>query len=77
MIIETGERAPREFYISKKDAEKYGYTRGCGGCASWTRGLARQPHTPECRERLRKAMAEDVKVKSAQKERDNSKTVRW
>ena len=31
-----------------------------------TRGLARQPHTPECRERFRKAMAEDAKVKSAQ-----------
>ena len=45
VFIETRERAPREFYISKKNAEKYGYTRGCGGCASWTRGLARQPHT--------------------------------
>ncbi len=67
VIIETRERAPREFYISKKDAEKYKiYTRGCGGCTSWTRGLARQPHTPECRERFRKAMAENAKVTSAQ-----------
>ena len=27
--------------------------------------MARQPHTPECRERFRKAMAEDAKVKGA------------
>ena len=66
VIIETRKRAPRDFYISKEDAEKYGYTRGCGGCTSWTRGLARQPHTPECRERFRKAMADDAKVKGAQ-----------
>ena len=73
VIIETKARAPREFYISKKDAEKYQiYTRGCGGCASWTRGLARQPHTPECRERFRKAMAEDAKVTSAQERKRES-----
>jgi len=72
-IIETRERAPREFYISKKNAEDHGYTRGCGGCTSWHRGLGRQPHTPECRERFRQAMAEDAKVKSAQEERGNLK----
>lgn len=66
MIIETRRRAPRDFYISKEDAEEYGYTRGCGGCTSWTRGLARQPRTPECREGFRKAMADDAKVKGAQ-----------
>ncbi len=67
VIIETRERETREVYISKKDVEKYGYTRDCWGCTSWTRGLARQPHTSECRERIRKAMAEDATLKISQK----------
>ena len=66
VIIETRQRAPREFYSTLPDAKKYGYTSRCGGCTSWTRGLGRQPHTPECREGFRQAMAEDAKVKSAQ-----------
>ena len=37
VVIETRRGAPREFYISRKDADKYGYTRGCGGCTSWHR----------------------------------------
>ena len=41
IFIETKEKPPREFYITKKDAERYGYTRGCGGCSSWFRGLGR------------------------------------
>ncbi len=41
VFIETKNKAPRDFYISKQDAEKHGYTRGCGGCTSWFRGLAR------------------------------------
>ena len=36
VFIETKEKAPREFYISKRDAEKYGYTRGCGGAQAGT-----------------------------------------
>ena len=38
--------------------------RGCGGCSSWFRGLARQPHTEACRERFRGLMREDAKVKN-------------
>ena len=30
VLIETRHRAPREFYIKKSDADKHGYTRGCG-----------------------------------------------
>ena len=51
IVIETKNKAPRDFYIKKEDAEKHGYTRGCGGCSSWFKGLARQPHTENCRER--------------------------
>ena len=47
VFVNTREKEPREFYISKADAEKHGYTRGCGGCSSWFRGLGRQPHTED------------------------------
>ena len=57
--------APRAFKIAKEDAEKHGYTRGCAGCVSWFRGLARQPHTKECRERFEEAMKGDAKVARA------------
>ena len=53
---------PRDFQIAKKDAEKFGYTRGCAGCSSWFRGLARQPHTGACRERFRGLMKDEAKV---------------
>ena len=45
VFIETKERAQREFYIRKADAEKHGYTRGCQGCSNWFRGLGRQPYS--------------------------------
>ena len=38
VFVQTREKAPRDFYIRKEDAEKHGYTRGCGGCSSWFRG---------------------------------------
>ena len=56
---------PREFYIKKEDLEEHGYTRGCGGCSSVFRGLARQPHNEACRERLRSILKEGAKVKNA------------
>ena len=31
VFIETREKAPRDFFISKRDADKYGYTRGWAG----------------------------------------------
>ena len=46
---------------SKEDAEKHGYTRGCGGC-SWFRGLGREPHNDACRERFRILIRVDAKV---------------
>ena len=52
VFVNTRESAPREFYITQEDAEKHGYTRGCAGCFSFTRGLGRQPHSDECRERF-------------------------
>ena len=34
VFIDIKDKARRGFYISKGSAEKYGYTRGCGGCSS-------------------------------------------
>ena len=66
VFIETRAKAPREFYIKKEDAEKHGYTKGCGGCSSWYRGLGRQPHTEECRERFRELLKDEARVLNAQ-----------
>ena len=32
VFIYTRDKEPREFHITKADAEKHGYTRGCGEC---------------------------------------------
>ena len=50
IVVETKSKPPREFQIRLEDAKKHGYTSWCGGCSSWFRGLARQPHTEACRE---------------------------
>ncbi len=52
VFVETTERAPREFHIRKDDCDDHGYTKGCGGCNTWFRGLSRQPHSEACRERF-------------------------
>ena len=65
VFVETRERMPREFYIKKSDADKYGYTKECGGCSSWSRGLARQPHTEECRNRFKELLKDVARVINA------------
>ena len=62
LTITAKRQVPREFYITKKDAENHGYTRGCLGCGSWFRGVGKQPHTAECRERFRKLMSDDARA---------------
>ena len=69
VFVNTRESAPREFHISKKDADKHGYIRGCGGCSSFTRGLGRQSHMDECRERFIQAMCQDAKVRNSEVKR--------
>ncbi len=65
VIVETRRKTPRESYIKKEDAEEHGYTKGCGGCTSWFKGLARQLHTERCRERVRELLKENARVKHA------------
>ena len=61
--------APRAFKIGIEDAKKHGYSRGCAGCVSWNRGLARQPHTKECREKIETLMKGEAKVARAEEQK--------
>ena len=63
--VQTRDGRPRDFQIKKKDVEKYGVTRGCAGCSSWYRGLARQPHNDRCRERFRELLKDEARTKLA------------
>ena len=67
--VKTTKVRPRDFHIRKEDADRLGYSRGCGGCSSWFKGRARQPHTQECRERFRKLLAEEARVQYAAEKR--------
>ena len=67
--VRMKEARPREFQIRKEDAEKHGYTKGCGGCSSWFRGLGRQPHTSGCREKFREAMKNEARTKLAEQKK--------
>ena len=66
VIVRTREKVPRDFHIRKEDAEKHGYTRGCGGCSSWFRGLARQPRSEACRNRFKDLVRDDARMKNQQ-----------
>ena len=59
LTIITKRQVLREFYITEKDAENHGYTRGVG----------KQPPTAECRERFRKLMSDDARVQLANQKR--------
>ena len=58
---------PRSFMIRKADLEKHGYTSKCPGCQASIRGVTRRFHSVECRERLKKEMDNEDKVKEAKR----------
>ena len=66
LLVCTRKVPPRAFQIRKDDAELHGYTRGCPGCTSWFRGLGRQAHIPECRDRFAKLLKDDVRFQRAE-----------
>ena len=68
-VVCTRKVPPRAFQIRKSDAEIHGYTRGCPGCTSWFRGLGRQAHTPECRDRFANLLKDDVRFQKAEAKR--------
>ena len=67
--VKTTKVRPRDFKIKKEDAERLGYSRSCGGCSSWFKGRSRQPYTEDCRERFRKVLAEEARVRYAAEKR--------
>ena len=70
VYLEVKSQVPRDFYLTTREIEKHRPTRGCGGCSSWFKGLGRQPHNDECRERFREAMKDEAKVKHAKEARE-------
>ena len=67
ITVKTRQVAPRAFHIRKEDGEKHGYTRGCAGCSSWFRGLARQPHSDKCRARFEVLLKDEARFKNAER----------
>jgi hypothetical protein len=53
VYVDVRSPVPKDFYLTKEAAKNFGYTRGCGGCQSWFKGLSRAVHTEACRERFR------------------------
>ena len=49
------------------DFPKHGFSEKCPGCKAVLRNTTRQGHTAECRARLTKEMADEEKVKVAQR----------
>ena len=64
ITIQTENTTPKVFYIKKTNAERPGYTRGCGGCSSWHRGLGRQQHTKAYRSCLRKLLEDGARTQN-------------
>ena len=50
----------REFYVTKKDVERFGPTARCPTCADTTKGISgRHTHNDECRDRVGKIMMDE------------------
>ena len=64
IYIDVRSKVPMEFPIQKADGKKHGFTKGCGGCSSWFRGLGKQDHTEVCRERFRKLLKDEKRLKN-------------
>ena len=70
------ESAPHGVYIRPEELREYGYTDACQKCRAMKRGdtsLAGRSHSKECKERIRRAMAESDKHKQKVKAADDRK----
>ena len=65
-IIETREKAPRDFKITLEDVQKHGSTRGCQGCSSLYMNRGLQPHIAKCRERFRGLLRDSARVRNSE-----------
>ena len=68
--VRRDEGLVREFRITDKLIEKYGFTPGCPGCEAKIDGTTRAGHTQACRRRIETAMANDEVEKAALQRRD-------
>ena len=66
---EMSEPLVRRFRINPKDIEKFGYTKGCGGCKCLNRNLPSQNHSEACRSRLTAALAQEGDVRLSREKR--------
>ena len=60
----------RDFRITDKIIEKYGFTPGCPGCEAKIDGTARAAHSQACRRRIETAMESDEVERAALHRRD-------
>jgi len=70
------ESAPHGVYIRPEELRDYGYTDACQKCRAMKRGdmsLSGRSHSKECKERIRKAMAENDKHKEKVQAADDRK----
>ena len=67
VIVSTKEAKPRGLYVTEKNINEYGPTRGCGGCSSISMGTGRQPHNEACRERFNILLKDQAKVRNAER----------
>ena len=50
----------RDFYVTKKDVERFGPTARCPACANATKGISgRHAHNDECRDRIGKLLMDE------------------
>ena len=66
----------RNFRITDKLIEKFGYTAGCRGCEAKIEGTSREPHSATCRQRLEEEMMSDDMEKQAIERRDQRRAQR-
>ena len=64
VFIDTRDKIPRKFYITRKDVQEHGYTKNCPGCTSWKNGEAKRPHTKACRDRLEESMKGQARLEN-------------
>ena len=60
----------REFKITDKLLEKFGFTPGCNGCEAKIDGGAKAAHSAECRQRLEEEIIMDENAKEVIERRD-------
>ena len=66
------EPVPRRVVLAKEDFKKHGYTPGCRACKESLAGKGvKHLHTDDCRRRMEKAMADNLKVKGAKRRIDD------